>query len=170
MNESRCNVWVFARRDEDRGVYVARCLDMNVEATASSFAEALQAAARSASLAAHDSLTLGQLPLDRRAPREEWDRLYTFLRTGEPLRRPMGTVLADPPRAFACQFEITSLEGLYLLESCSFAVLPARADIFEGFSDEERRRAFEDSGLTLDEAERWLEGENFPGLACASSV
>lgn len=94
VDKRTLNCWVLIHRAEDLpSVWVAHCLDFDVVSQGDSPLHALDMVIEAVVMVACDDLNDNREPLLRRAPEEEWERLFAVTRHGK--------ALDDPARAMA---------------------------------------------------------------------
>jgi hypothetical protein len=86
------NVWILIERAADiPAEWVSHCLDLDVVMQGRTLRDAFDALIESMGMVVADDLKVGRDPLDRRAPKAEWDRLWAAVARGE--KRPRGEPL-----------------------------------------------------------------------------
>jgi len=78
------NLWVTVERATDvRGQWVAHVLDFDAVTQGNTIEHALRMAGEAAAMIAVEDLGTHRDPTDRRAPEEDWERMFAILRTAE---------------------------------------------------------------------------------------
>lgn len=78
------NLWVVVEPTPDvPGEWLAHCLDLDTASQGTSPAHALSLLVEAIAMAVSDDLSRKADPFERRAPEEDWDRLWQIMREGE---------------------------------------------------------------------------------------
>jgi predicted RNase H-like HicB family nuclease len=108
------NLWILIERAADvPGEWVAHCLDFDVVTQGRSLQHAFEMLKESVAMVVADDLKVGRDPLDRRAPKAEWDHLWAAVKRGE--KRPRG----EPLPADDSKVEFVVAQLVFVLQHVS---------------------------------------------------